>query len=351
MAGDTGLRALVIGASYGLLPAAKIAASGHAVTVVGRAEEVRAIRHSGASVTFGASERLIPPTGPHALSFATPDVVDPSEFDIVFLALQEPQARAPEIASLIRLIADRLPVASVMNMPPPPFLDRIEKLPVAVPAGAYSAEEVWNALPAERMTLASPDPQAFRPDAERPGHLQVTLASNFKFAPFARAEDQAVLARIARDASRLTANWGRVPVHLLARGSLFTPLAKWPMLLTGNCRCLTETGALLSISDAVGQDLVASRLLYEGINEALRWLGAPQAVLVPFDAYLAASRQLVRPSSLARALTSGATAVERIDRLVLGLMQVAPVHRDVLAELDRISAVISAKLAQNHIAA
>lgn len=347
MAEDAGLRMLVIGASYGLLPAVKIAASGHRVTVVGRAEEITAIQHSGVSLSFGTGETLVPPKGSHALRFATPEIVDPSEFDIVLLALQEPQARASEIASLMRRIGDRLPVASVMNMPPPPFLDRVSKLSVSVRSGVFGAEEAWSVFPAERMTLASPDPQVFRPDSARPGHLQVTLASNFKFAPFVRSEDQSVLTRIARDASRLTTNWGRVPVHLLARASLFTPLAKWPMLVTGNCRCLSDAGVLLSICDAVEQDLVVSRMLYEGVNEGLRWLGAPESVLVPFDAYLIASRQLVRPSSLARSLMNGATAVERIDLLVLGLMQEAPAQQDVLIELHRISALISAKLLEN----
>ena len=43
-------------------------------------------------------------------------------------------------------------------------------------------------------------------------------------------------------------------------------------------------------------------------------------IMVPYDAYARAARELVRPSSAARAIANGATAIERIDRLVLNLM-------------------------------
>jgi hypothetical protein len=45
-------------------------------------------------------------------------------------------------------------------------------------------------------------------------------------------------------------------------------------------------------------------------------LGASPDDLVPFDKYAAAASGLSRPSSAARALQSGATAIERADKLV-----------------------------------
>ena len=55
--------------------------------------------------------------------------------------------------------------------------------------------------------------------------------------------------------------------------------------------------------------------------DAVLELDDAEADLVPFDAYARAAAQLARPSSLARALESGAENVERIDRLVLNLMR------------------------------
>jgi trans-2-enoyl-CoA reductase len=59
---------LVIGASYGLLPAAKIAAAGMPVTVVGFADEVAAINRDGVEVCFDAERRLIPSMGADGLT-------------------------------------------------------------------------------------------------------------------------------------------------------------------------------------------------------------------------------------------------------------------------------------------
>ncbi|AXI46737.1 hypothetical protein C1J03_12325 [Sulfitobacter sp. SK012] len=343
------LRILTIGASYGLLPAAKVAAAGHAVTVLGRAEEVSAMRQEGVEIAFSDQHVLRSPMGDDGLSLATPDGVDPSDFDLVLLAVQEPQVRSPEISNLLQRIGDKVPVASIMNMPPPPFLDRIRFLPKNIGKDAYEHPSIWEPLPAERMTLASPDPQAFRPDAERPGHLQVTLASNFKFAPFAREEDQAILARVTRDATRAMQSWGRPPVHLLARGSVFAPLSKWPMLVTGNCRCLRDDGGPVSIREAVNENLSESRLLYEAVNTCLEALGAPNSSLVPFNSYLQAAGQLSRPSSLARGLAAGATAVERIDVIVLNLMREAKSSPAAINIMTGINARITAALAENHV--
>lgn len=341
------LRTLVVGASYGLLPAAKIASAGHAVTAVGRVDEVAAIAKDGVAIQFSEQQVLRPPMGDDGLSLATPDAVDPGDYDLVLLAIQEPQVQSVEIRNLLNRIGDRVPVASIMNMPPPPFLDRIPSLPNNIRENAYENPDAWQAIPSERMTLASPDPQAIRPDAAHPGWLQVTLASNFKFAPFARAEDQAILARVARDASRALQPWGRPPVNLLARGSVFAPLSKWSMLVTGNCRCLQGKGEPISIRDAVNRDKDQSAKLFDAVNTCLVSIGAPKAVLVPFSNYLRAAESLTRPSSLGRALAMGATAVERIDLLVLNLMRDQKCDPEAMEIMTAVSTDIAQALARN----
>ena len=314
------LRVLVIGASYGLLPAAKIAAAGHSVTVVGRIDEVASIARDGVEIEFSPEHILRPPMSDAGLSFSIPDTVDPTAFNLVLLAIMEPQVRSTEICNLLKRINGKVPVASIMNMPPPPYLARISSLPKDISKGAYEDPTIWEQLPPDRMTLASADPQAFKPDMTRPGHLKVTHSSNFKFAPFARQADQMVLERITRDASRTRQPWGKPPVNMLTRSSIFVPLSKWPMLVTGNCRCLCDEEGVISINRAVTQNLDESRLLYDSVNACLETLGCPKAPVVPFDAYLQAAEKLSRISSLAGALNAGSTAVERIDLLVLNLM-------------------------------
>lgn len=344
MTSDT-VRTLVIGASYGLLPAAKIAASGHPVTVVGRSDEIAAIGTDGVGIDFGGERTLRPPMGGQGLRLSVPEAVDVSEHDLVFLAVQEPQAGAAALADLLARIGDRLPVAALMNMPPPPFLDRLTTLPITIRAGAYHAASVWAALSPDRMTQASPDAQAVRPSAGRPGLLQVTLPSNFKFAPFARPADQALLDRVTRAASRVRDAQGILPVQFVTRVSPFTPLAKWPMLATGNCRCVMPQGATpRSIAAAVGGDPAVSRQIYDAVLAALMACGAPRPALVPFDNYAVAARRLAFPSSLARALHVGATQVERIDLLVLALLRETGQDAETCDLMNAVSATIGDQL-------
>ncbi|MFM9718816.1 hypothetical protein, partial [Streptomyces galilaeus] len=55
--------------------------------------------------------------------------VDATAFDLVGLAMQEPQYRAPGVRELLDQVArGRVPCMSIMNMPPLPYMKRIPGL-------------------------------------------------------------------------------------------------------------------------------------------------------------------------------------------------------------------------------
>jgi hypothetical protein len=97
--------------------------------------------------------------------------------------------------------------------------------------------------------------------------------------------------------------------------SLFVPLAKWPMLIAGNYRCIRRDD-MISIKDAVHGDLDRSRALYDWVWNLCKRLGADDADMVPFDKYAKAAEGLTKPSSAARALFGGAQHIERVDCLI-----------------------------------
>src|SRR5690606_40307763 len=69
---------------------------------------------------------------PGSLSAEGPDTIDPSQYDLVALAMQEPQYRSPGVRELLDRIAKaKVPCMSIMNMPPLPYLARIPGLDVA----------------------------------------------------------------------------------------------------------------------------------------------------------------------------------------------------------------------------
>lgn len=351
------VRILVLGASYGLLPGAKLSLAGHKVTLIGRADEIKGMASAPLQVAIparrGEGEMLLSPVTdtvarPGGIALRTPDAVDPADFDFIILAMQEPQFAAPELAPLMaRVAASRRPCLSIMNLAPPPFLARLGIDAARDLAGVFQSSAIWAAFDPRHFSLASPDPQAFRPDPARPGHLQVSLPSNFKAAPFGDAADQALLQRLASDMSHLNVDHAgrrvRPPIALLAAPSLFVPLAKWPMLLTGNCRAVLPDG-VRSIAEAVGADLQESHAIYEQVTALALALGARPQDMVSFAAYARAAERLTRPSSLARALDAGAVQIERVDLMVQRLMQ-ARGHDTRL--IDPVIAQIEARLATN----
>jgi len=181
--------------------------------------------------------------------------------------------------------------------------------------------------------------------------LQVTLPTNFKVARFDSNEQTAMLLQMAADieAIRYDVDGGKteLPVKLKVHDSIFVPLAKWAMLLTGNYRCVQKDAAI-SIKDAVHRDLEASRAIYNWVRELCVKLGASPDDLVPFEKYAAAAQGLVRPSSAARALFAGAPNIERVDRLVHTIATQKGMRNPVV---DETVAMVDARLAMNRKAA
>jgi hypothetical protein len=197
------------------------------------------------------------------------------------------------------------------------------------------------------MTLCSPDPQAFRPPEEKVNVLQVRLPTNFKAARFESDAHTAILRQLESDIEAVRFDDGgkkiELPVKLKVHDSVFVPLAKWPMLIAGNYRCVTKDGAR-PIKDAVHSDIEASRAVYNWVEKLCVSLGASEKDLVPFEKYANAALSLLTPSSAARALFGGAPNIERVDRLV---QAVAAQKRMQSSVVDETVALVDARLEAN----
>lgn len=319
------LNILVLGASYGSLLGVKAALAGHDATLVCLPHEAEAINRDGAVVRIPVKGRdglleVNSKTLPGRITAAVPNAVDPAKFDLVALAMQEPQYAASGVRELLQQVAkSRKPCMSIMNMPPLPYLKRIRGLNTGTLANCYTDPSVWAAFDPAKMTLCSPDPQAFRPPEEKINVLQVRLPTNFKSARFESDADTALLTRLQEDieAARYTHDGVAVelPVKLKVHQSIYVPLAKWAMLLSGNYRCIGKDG-MRPIREAVHADLEATRAVYDWVVELCIGLGADANDMVPFEKYAAAAQALASPSSAARALAAGAQNIERVDKLV-----------------------------------
>ena len=336
---------LILGASYGSLLASKLLLAGHNAKLVCLPAEVDAISADGIRVRMPVKGRegLVEVHSwklPGKLSAEGPTSVKPTEYDLVALAMQEPQYRSAGVRELLDAIAKaKVPCMSIMNMPPLPYLARIPGVDVAGLRGCYTDPKVWDSFDPNCMTLCSPDPQAFRPPEEKVNVLQVRLPTNFKSARFPSDEHSAILKKLEADieAARFDNGKGKMelPVKLKVHDSVFVPLAKWAMLIAGNYRCVTREGPR-SIKDAVHSDLNASRLAYQWVVNLCLLLGAKESDLVPFDKYAAAAQSLGSPSSAARALYAGAPYIERVDRLVQAIAKQKGLQLPALDEVVRL---------------
>ena len=350
---QTTYKVLIMGASYGSLLATKLLLAGHSVKLVCLPAEAELINKEGTRVRMPVKGRdeLVEIDSrqlPGKLAAATPDAVDPADYDLVALAMQEPQYRVPAVRELLDKVAKaKGPCMSIMNMPPLSYLARVPGLDVDALTHCYTDHTVWDSFDPSLMTLCSPDPQAFRPPEEETNVLQVSLPTNFKVARFDSDEHTAMLRRMQADIEAIRFDTGagtvELPVKLKVHDSVFVPLAKWSMLLTGNYRCVQEDG-VRSIRDAVHSDIDLSRSVYKWVGDLCGALGASQEDLVPFEKYANAANGLTKPSSAARALFGGAPNIERVDCLVRTIAAQKGMQSDVI---DEIVALVDARLEAN----
>ena len=201
----TKFKILILGASYGSLLGAKLLLAGHTVKLIclpAEADLINARGHPRAHAGQGTRR----PGGtrfahmPGKLVGGRPASANPADYDLVALAMQEPQYRAPGVRELLAAVAKaKVPCMSIMNMPPLTYLKRVPGVDVDACRAAYTDATVWDSFDPAYMTLCSPDPQAFRPPEEKVNVLQVRLPTNFKSARFESDEHTAMLRQLAAD--------------------------------------------------------------------------------------------------------------------------------------------------------
>jgi len=350
-------RILVLGASYGSLLGTKLLMAGHRVSLVCTRPTADLINREGTRVRFPIRGReslleIASKELPGALSASTPDQVDPGAFDLVVLGMQEAQYGSQGVRQLMgRVARARKPCLAIMNMPPLPYLKRIPGLSTETLEVCYANPRVWEGFEPGLTTLASPDPQAFRPADQPKNVLQVGLPTNFKAARFEAEEPTALLRNLEADIEGTRFHSGdgaiEIPVKLKVHDSIFVPLAKWPMLMTGNYRCIRPND-MIPIKEAVHGNLDKSREIYDWVSKLCTGLGAESADLVPFEKYAKAAESLGKPSSAARALFGGAEHIERVDSLVRRIARQLGLQSDTLHE---IVALVDERLGRNRSAA
>src|SRR5262249_39553905 len=344
---------LIMGSSYGSLVASKILYGGHSVHLVCLPAEADLINAEGFRVRLPVKGRkdqveIDSRKLPGKVTAGGAAGVNPKDYDLVGLAMQEPQYRSPGVRELLDSVAkSKVPCMSIMNMPPLPYVNRIPSLNYDALQPAYTDAIVWDNFDPGLLTLCSPDPQAIRPPEEKVNVLQVTLPTNFKVAKFDNDIHTGILRQLEKDieAVRFDVPEGKIelPVKLRVHDSIFVPLSKCARLRAVNCGCITKDG-MRAAQEAVHSNIEEARCVYNFVFDLCVKLGAAPSDLVPFEKYAAAAQSLTRPASAARALQNGAPNIERADKLVQLVAKQKGLSNPVI---DGIVALVDSRLETN----
>ena len=261
--------------------------------------------------------------------------------------MQEPQYRSPGVRELLNAVAKaRVPCMSIMNMPPLPYLKRIPGLATDALRSCYTDATVWEEFDPAIDDFVQPGPAglsaAGRKDQRAASHLADQLQGG-------ALRSERIHGHAAPDGSGYRSH----PLRLATAPrsscrsssrctiSIFVPLAKWAMLLTGNYRCVQKDAAR-SIKDAVHPDIEASRAVYNWVCELCIKLGAsperPRALREICQRGAGAGAAV-----LGRARTfAGAPNIERVDRLVQSIAAQKGMRNPVV---DETVALVDARLA------
>lgn len=314
----------IFGASYGIVVATKLLMAGYNVKCICKREEAESLNDKGFIINIpgylNTTLKIFSKDLPGKFIAADPTSLEKEQISLVFLAMQESQYEDQDLSKILFFIAkNKIPCVSIMNMPPSIYLKNLKIKNYNKTKDFYKNFDIWNYFNLDYFTHCSADPQMYRTNLNEGNIFAVRLASNFRIANFVNAKCAKLIHEISSKvkSSRLIFKDKkiRVPINFNIFDSKYIPLGKWPMLITGNYRCLDNL-KLKSIKDAVLENIQESQLIYNDVSNLCCLLGANKNDLISFETYLKVINKLDAPSSVARMASSGTKNFERFDKLI-----------------------------------
>lgn len=320
------MRVLILGGNYGLLIAAYLHERGIPFDIYATENESIILNKNGFRFFYNGD--VCSTIKPDILwsAFSERDPIRQIKYDLMIFAMQEPTYSQHNVENIIKLYKNSCPILSIMNIPPPSFITHNLGLNQINLSDAYTSYSLFQSLSPAQIIYSSPEPQIFlEPNS---GLYHIRLGGVFRCSSF---DVEFLSKELAQLILKPLAN-SKLPLEIKTYSSPWVSVSKFPMLITGNYRCISN-GILRSINEAVLDDSNLAEKIYAEVVSGMKYLGAPRSAIVPFGKYLVASRHLTAPSSVARSILAGKNQVERTDKLLRNIFRAYQIK---CLELDKV---------------
>ena len=240
------------------------------------------------------------------INFITESTELSSSYLIAYLGMPEFAYDEPRIKEILKILVEKkLPMISLMNLPPYQYLKKINFFIDL--KKTYNKNFLMN-IPSKNLTHASTEPQIKR----KKNIIFLNHAGTLRISKFSSKKNNLALNEAISSFNSITKN--SIPLKIRMYDSLWVSLNKLPMLMTGNYRCF-DGKKYYSIRKAVNNNKTLSKKIYDLVVRCLILAGAKKKNFIPFNIYLKNIKTLNQISSVARSVKNKKN-IERVDVLV-----------------------------------
>jgi len=301
---------IFFGASYSLIFATKYAQSDIKVDIVCSKSEKEKINKLKIEYSLNdkVSLRTIEIKNLKKINFITEANELSKSYLIAYLGMPAHAYDEYNVKEILKiLIEKKIPMISLMNLPPYRYLEKINFFKDKKIKETYNKNFLIN-IPSEILTHASTEPQIKRKN----NIVSLKHTGTLRLSKFNSKKNNLALNKaVALFNSNIESS---IPLKIKVYDSLFVPLNKLPMLMTGNYRCF-DGKKYYSIKKVLNENIILSKKIYDLVVNCLVLAGAEKKNFFSFYTYLKSSKTLNQISSIAMNIRRKKN-IERADILV-----------------------------------
>lgn len=307
-------KVILFGANYSLIYALKFLQNNQSVDIVCTEEEKREFKKKlfiKYIININKKKKIkkINITKFKKIKFISEKKELSKSYSICFLGMPQHAYDNPNINYIMQiLIQKKIPMVSIMNLPPFNFITKIKWFK-KIKLKQFYKKNILDKIQGNYLTHSSTEPQI----RKSRNVISVNHLGKLRVARFNHAINDKILELITSKFNKIKSK-DDIPLSIKLYSSFFVPLSKLPMLVCGNYRCY-DGKYFYTIKEAVLKNIIHSKVIYNEVCDLLNFAGAKRNELVPFGLYVKSLKTLNNLSSVAQNVVNK-KKIERIDKII-----------------------------------